>query len=280
MNGWFQNGERVRTAPIDDRALQYGDGLFETIAIRGGAPRLWPLHAARLAAGCRRLAIVPPADEQLLEQLENALRDADADTIRCTAKVIVTAGASKRGYRRARATPNVFIGIFPSEALVPARYRDGVETIICDTRLATGSVTAGLKTLNRLEQVIAAAEVSDQSVFEGLTLDAEDRLICGTMSNVFLVADSSIVTPSLSRCGVAGVMRQHAIDSLRASDMPVSVRDVAAAEILSSDEVFLSNSQFGVLPVCRCGDNAWKAFPVTRAVMSILAANGISDCSP
>ena len=73
MNDWFQNGERVRTAPIDDRAFQYGDGLFETIAIRGGAPRLWPLHAARLAAGCRRLEIVPPADEQLdeLEQRES-----------------------------------------------------------------------------------------------------------------------------------------------------------------------------------------------------------------
>jgi 4-amino-4-deoxychorismate lyase len=162
---------------------------------------------------------------------------------------------------------------------VPASsYRDGVSAIICDTRLAVASPTAGLKTLNRLEQVLARSECLSAGAFEGITLDAEGHVICGTMSNVFLVRNNTVVTPSLTRCGVQGVMRRHVIETLREEGLDVEMADLREAELYAADEVFLSNSQFGVLPVHQCGDREWPLGDVTRQVMAMLADRGVDEC--
>lgn len=100
------------------------------------------------------------------------------------------------------------------------------------------------------------------------------------MSNVFLVHKKSIATPAVTRCGVAGVMRRHVIEMLGASGTSVDVRDISETQLLSADEVFLTNSQFGVLPVRSCGDAVWTTGLVTRNVMSLLAATGIDECRP
>jgi 4-amino-4-deoxychorismate lyase len=139
-------------------------------------------------------------------------------------------------------------------------------------------VTAGCKTLNRIEQVLARSECVAKGVFEGLTLDAEGRLICGTMSNVFIVSDNSIATPSLGRCGVEGVMRRLVIEMLRRRGQAVAIRDISEAELMCADEVFLSNSQFGVIPVRQCGDQAFATQAVTRSIMGQLAEKGIEEC--
>ncbi len=184
---------------------------------------------------------------------DDALQQAGHDVSRCCVKLIVSAGVAERGYGRASVRPQTLVGVFADTPLPAASYRDGVDAIICDTRLATFSVTAGLKTLNRIEQVLARSECIAQGVFEGLTLDADGRVICGTMSNVFFVSGKEISTPSLQRCGVAGVMRRHALESLQKNRVAVAIRDIDAAELSACDEVFLTNSQFGVVPVRRCG---------------------------
>ena len=279
MSEWFHNGEQVVAVPIDDRAFQYGDGLFETVAIRHGEPRLWGYHLERLARGCEVLRIDAPDTVALRIWLDTALRDASADSAFCVAKIIVSSGVTQRGYGRpVPAAPSVHIGIFPAAPLSAESYRDGVETIRCNTTLAPGSVTAGIKSLNRVEQVLARSECLAAGAFEGLTLDAEGRLICGTMSNVFLVTRSSISTPSLSRCGVAGVMRRHVMDTLAQAGQHVAERDVTMRDMHRVDEVFLTNSQFGVLPVRRCDDQLWTVGAATRDVMELLSENGIAEC--
>ncbi len=279
MSNWFRNGEQLGGVPVDDRAFHYGDGLFETVAIRNGQPRLWDMHLRRLRKGCNVLRMEMPDPDGLLNSLSAALSDVSLDSHDCTVKLLVSAGPSERGYaRRVPTRAEVYIGVFAAAPIAQQAYRDGVDTIICDTKLAVNSVTAGCKTLNRIEQVLARTECLESGVFEGFTLDAEGRLICGTMSNVFTVSDNLITTPSLERCGVEGVMRQFVLDTLRQGGREVSVRDMEQSELLAADEVFLSNSQFGVVPVRRCGEKHWGQQRVTQSVMSVLGGNGIREC--
>jgi len=280
MSHWFHDNKPADVVSIDDRAFQYGDGLFETIAIRSGEPRLWNYHLDRLTTGCERLRIAPPDLRSLRTQLDHAVAQSGEIPAYCAAKIVVSCGVSARGY--ARETPTsaaTYIGVFATMPVATELYRDGVETLVCDTRLALFSATAGLKTLNRLEQVLARSECTTHSAFEGLTLDASEQLICGTMSNVFIVSNQTIITPSLHRCGVEGVMRRHTIETLHANGIAVDIRDVGEDELYRSDEVFLTNSQFGILPVRRCGEKVWRQHPLTQKVMAMMAENGVAECA-
>ncbi len=280
MSHWFHKRERIETLTIDDRALQYGDGLFETIAVRHGEARLFDLHLARLALGCQRLRIAMPDTATLQKDIEHAITHSHELAGYCVAKIIVSSGTSQRGYGRAQAaTPTVLIGVFPARPVSVQAYREGVETIRCKTRLASGSPTAGLKTLNRIEQVLGRSECLAAGTFEGLMLDADDRLICGTMSNVFMVANKEIITPALRRCGVEGVMRRFAIDCLHNAGMEVQECDVTFDDCMAADEIFLTNSQFGALPVRDIDGIVRKPGETTKRVLEVLARNGIAECA-
>ena len=139
-------------------------------------------------------------------------------------------------------------------------------------------VLAGIKSLNRLDQVLARTEWSDSSIFEGLMLDADDRLICGTMSNVFIGHGNSIATPALARCGVAGVMRRHLLSLFDKERIACEIRDIDVRELESADEIFIANSQFGVLPVRRIDSQRMTVGSVTRKVLQLAATNGIPEC--
>jgi 4-amino-4-deoxychorismate lyase len=279
MPDWYLMETALQEIAINDRAFQYGDGLFETVAIRKHEPRLWQYHSERLAKGCKALNFAMPTERELRSGLHHALQNSSIISDHCTVKIIVTAGAGVRGYGRSKdVSPTVYFGVFPSTPPALAHYRQGIETPICRTRLAVGSATAGLKTLNRLEQVLARSELTQSKQFEGLTMDADGNIICGTMSNVFFVSGNSISTPPLDRCGVAGVMRRHVIETLRANDRCVDVTVMPASLMQSIDELFVSNSQFGVIPVARCNNFDLGVGPVTKATMAMLAANGISEC--
>ena len=280
MSEWFEMGSEVRAADPASRGLQYGDGLFETIAIRNGEPRLWRYHMARLTRGCERLGLVAPL-ATLKRELESVLARCELDTAYCIAKIIVSAAATERGYgREMPSQTDVSIGLFPSSPADKQNYQDGVSTMLCETRLATGSPVAGLKTLNRVEQVLARAECLQADAFEGFTRDADDRLICGTISNMFIVRDTRVFTPSLLRCGVAGTMRQLLIDLMDRAGKEVEVCDLDENDLATADEVFITNSQMGALPVRRCDDYTWSVGDGTRHVMALLADFGIEECRP
>jgi len=278
---WFAAGEPLVSLPVDDRGLQYGDGLFETIAIRDRRPRLWEFHLDRLQTGSERLGLPVPPRDQLESALAGAVAGTRLSTDRCTAKLLLTAGSGPRGYGRPREiSPTLLIGISRSPPLPGTMYRRGASVRLCNTRLAAQPQLAGIKSLNRLEQVLARDEWRDESVFEGLLLDTDDRLICGTMSNVFLIDGNSLATPALTRCGVAGVMRRHVLSLLDENGVDCEVRDVGHAEIDSCDGMLLSNSQFAVLPVRRCGKRSLLQNDLATRVLELVAASGIREYSP
>ncbi len=279
MSEWFANRQSIDTVNIQDRAVQYGDGLFETIAIRNGRPRFWPLHIDRLQLGCRRLGIRAADDAVLAADLDAALQQCAIDTRHCTAKIIVTAGVGQRGFcRSGGAKASIWVGVFESRTMPASAYEDGIDVRLCHVRLAEQPLLAGLKTLNRLEQVMACAEWDDTSIFEGLMLDSADRLICGTMSNVFIVSANSLKTPAITRCGVAGIMRRHLLAITADAGIDCEVADITIDEAFAAEEIFLSNSQFGILPVRRCEQHAWSQCAVSRQIMALAAENSVPEC--
>ena len=277
MSEWFQGGDAIASIPVDDRAAQYGDGLFETIAIRAGAPRLWQYHVERVQLGCERLGIAVPAAATLRKIIDQAIAATSIDAHYATAKLVISTGTGERGYRRTADEPAIRIGLFAAKPRPAQAYRDGVNVRLCNTRLAIQPQLAGIKTLNRLEQVLARAEWNDAGVAEGLTLDTDGHLICGTMSNVFVGINKQLVTPALTRCGVAGVMRRHVLTELDKHGTTVEVRDITRAELADAGEMFLTNSQFGVLPVTGFDDRTLAIGSFTNDVMSLLAQSGIEE---
>jgi 4-amino-4-deoxychorismate lyase len=277
MSRWFLNGDEVERIHADDRAIQYGDGVFETIAIRGGRPRLWEYHGERLQTGCSRLGITAPDGGNLLEQLVAALSACDKGSGNATAKLIVSAGRGPRGYRRVGSSPATLIGVLENREVPASMYREGITVRLCNTRLAIQPQLAGMKTLNRLEQVLARSEWNDDSVFEGLTLDTDGRLICGTMSNVFLLNKNQLATPALTRCGVSGVMRRHVLTLAEEAGIRCEVRDVDVNELRDCDGLVLSNSQFGVLPVNACDQYVFDSVAASKQLMELVRDSGIPE---
>jgi len=275
---WFRAGEHCDSISVDDRAVQYGDGLFETIAIRGGQARLWNYHTERLQTGCAHLGLRVPTEQLLEDALFSALGAGPVDPDYCVAKILVSAGTGPRGYRRARTGEGtLLVGLADSARLPEVMYREGVHVRVCDTRLAVQPLLAGIKTLNRLEQVLARNEWQDDTVFEGLLLDTEDRLICGTMSNVFLLDGHSLVTPAITRCGISGVMRRHVLTIVEQAGIDCDVRDVASRELNSCQGGFLTNSQFGVLPINRCADRSWHLNNLSQRIVQLVTDSGVAE---
>lgn len=253
------DGRPGDTVSAQDRGLSYGDGLFETVRVIGDRAPLWSRHMARLAEGGRRLAIPVPASDVLWHEA----RGVTAGMAEAVVRITVTRGVGQRGYAPpAEPVPSRVVAAFPMPVLAPRLVDDGLRLRICDLRLAEQPALAGLKHLNRLEQVLARAEWSDPAVHEGLLLDVAGRAVCATMANVFAVIDGVVVTPSLTRCGVAGVARAEVLAALPAAQ----VRDLVLHELLSASEVFLTSSVRGILPVQAVGDKVFAPGPVARAM--------------
>lgn len=252
----------IETLDIDaqDRGFQYGDGLFETLRIRAGRPCLWSLHLARLAHGCGRLGL-PMPDEILLRGEADRLCRGEADGV---LKIVLTRGSGGRGYRPPEnPTPTRLLARFPVPDHPPENRTQGVAVRICDTRLGLNPALAGLKHLNRLEQVLARAEWCDIDIAEGLMQDIEGNIIEGTMSNLFVVQAGILRTPELSCCGVAGVMRARVMAEAGALGIPVDESRLGLHDLTAADELFLTNSVIGIWPVRRLAGRDYAPGPLT-----------------
>jgi len=263
---------------VVDRAAAYGDGVFESVAIRDGVARFWPDHVERLQTACRRLGLKQPTAADLDGILQEALAAAPENSAFGTLRLVASAAASPRGYRRRGGDLSLSAQVFAARPIDADQVQNGVAVRICELRLAQQPALAGIKSLNRLEQVLARAEWDDPAVFEGLTLDTDDRLICGTMSNVFIVADNQLSTPAITRCGVAGIMRARVLQQLKLADIHCDVRDIGGAELRNASEAFLTNSQFGVLPVERIDARELPVGAITRQAQELMAAIGVPEC--
>lgn len=238
-------GKDAAFGPLD-RGLHYGDGLFETIKVEDGSPEFWDRHLARLAEGCERLGIAAPEGDTLRREARRLC----AGDRRSVLKIIVTRGAGGRGYRPPeRPVPTRILSRHPWPDHAPAAWREGVVVRVCTTRLATQPLLAGIKHLNRLEQVMARREWDDPVIGEGLMLDTDGFVVDGTMSNLFIVAGGRLATPDLSLSGVAGVMRAVVLEAAAKLKVPAEVTRLTLDRVRAADEAFLTNSLIRIWPV-------------------------------
>lgn len=254
------NGRQQTHIAVADRGLHYGDGLFETIVVRDELPQLWDRHWRRLSQGCRRIGIegVDP------EELRNESLEACADIEQGVLKLIITRGEGGRGYRPAAEHATRIVATYPWPEYPAANWRAGVAVRMCTTRWGRNPALAGMKHLNRLEQVLARREWDDPGIAEGLMFDDLGHVISGTMSNLFTVTAGRLQTPQLKECGVEGVMRGLILDIVRETALPWEETSLTAQGLREANEVFVCNAVIGLWPVRLVEQQAYAIGPVTR----------------
>ncbi len=237
------NGTPCEYIAVHERGLHYGDGLFETMPVVDGKPLCWERHINRLHHACERLRIPFPGERLLVDEAQQVCAAVKHGVL----KIILTRGSGARGYRAPiDAEPTRIIAEYPWPNYPQAYYTYGITVRLCDTRLGRNKDLAGIKHLNRLEQVLARSEWDDPSVAEGLMLDTEDYVIEGTMTNLFMVSNEELVTPDLMFCGIAGVMRSLVIDAAPKLGIALKVTNLRLGDLMNAEEVFLCNSVVGI----------------------------------
>lgn len=262
------NGRPDQQVSPFDRAVHFGDGLFETIACRRGRPRFLSLHLERLQLGCARLGL----DAGNLENIRTEVRALAREVDQAIVKVVLTRGAAlARGYGvtgREKATRITFRYAWPPETRTESQ--DGIQARTATLRLGENPALAGLKHCNRLEQVLARREWTDPGIAEALVFSSSGKLVSGTMSNVFIVEGSGLRTPRLDLCGVAGIMRRVVLREATRAGISVHEAALSAEDLQKADEVFLTNARIGIWPLRALDGRVMRPGALTRRLQELL----------
>ncbi len=243
---FWVNGIPQTHVSLSDRSFQYGDGCFTTILTKRGELVFWPEHVSRMEACLKALQISSP-DWQVVFKWANqaSLPDQYAGV-----KIHISRGNGGRGYSPVGIkAPVVTVSNFDFPGHYTQWQESGVNLGVCETRLGIQPLLAGHKHNNRLEQVLAKAEIEGTEFADAITLNVQNDVIETTMANLFWVKDYNVYTPDLSLSGVAGVMRRKVLEYLSENSFEVEVGAFALSEVLNADEVWLCNSLLGVAPV-------------------------------
>ena len=259
------NGAQGDSLSSLDRGLLYGDGVFETVAVKQGKPQYWQEHLKRLNLGCEILGI-SGLDTSLLEVEVNQIIDGDTQ---CVIKIIITRGIGGRGYKPTQQKLTRIIHKFPWPQYPQSFTDQGVDVTLCDIRLSQQTKLAQIKHLNRLEQVLARSEWDDEYQ-EGLVCDSFDHVIEATSSNVFFEIDNGLITPDLTKCGVAGILRNQVINYCNNNNIKLSIRDFNLNEIQNIQGMFLCNSIIGIWPVKSFNNLSMSKTAIISKLISVI----------
>ena len=252
--------------PVGDRGLHYGDGLFETILIRDGMPCLWDRHMARLALGADRLGLPRPSPAILRNEAIRIGTELDHGLL----KLILTRGVGGRGYRPPVSPhPRRILLSYDSSASADPYVDGGVAIRFCETPASVNPHLAGIKHLNRLDAVLARREWDDPEIAEGLMCDDAGCVVGGTMTNLFLWDGGALVTPSVTRSGLAGTVRAVAIEAAARAGIACVERAVTRRMIDGAVGLFLTNARIGVWPISRLAD---RVLDLDRLPLDLLSA--------
>ena len=262
----------AQVSPLD-RGFMYGDGVFETCNLQNAKIPLWDFHKERLLFSGSQLRI-PLAIDVLGSQVKALVSNSGA--IDAVVKVTVTRGQGGRGYKMPEPVqPTVVIGIFPNPGYPASYFVEGITARLCKQRLGRNTSLAGLKHLNRLEQILARAEWNEDSIAEGIMFDSDNQLIEGVFSNIFVAKNGVLYTPDLSQAGVSGIMRRLIVEQIAPQAvLPVFVCNLGLAELATADEIFMCNSLYGIWPVRQIiglDDYQPAEYMLTRKLQTVLS---------
>ena len=250
-----------------DRGLHYGDGVFETIACIGAHPVFIDQHINRMESGARKLSIPFPDRQLFLDDINCLLRGNNSNSV---IKLILTRGHGKRGYRYDTKQLPMRVCMHFEWPRYIAHWSDhGIKARFCETQVSLNPQLAGIKSLNRLENVVASSELGAE-FNEGFLSDLDGNVIEGTMSNIFAALNNVLLTPDLSRCGIVGIMREQIIDIAHESNISVQTRNIPRDELLQSQEIFISNSVIGICRVKQLEQQVLNTDIMTKTINTVL----------
>lgn len=261
MHTYLINGSFDHAISPFDRGFAYGDGVFRTLVMRDGLPENWPLHYQKLVADCGAIGIVCPSAELLMSDLQQLfLPDGLTENHLAIAKIIITRGEGERGYAPPAVTMPLRVVIKTAIPQYPEEnFVNGVSLYVCETRLAHQPRLAGIKHLNRLENVLARMEWNDPTITDGIMLDADNNVIECTSANIFARFGDVLLTPSLHQCGVAGVTRQRIMNIAHLLSLKIAVETFNVEKLLSADEAMICNSLYGAWQIREIQHKTWQA---------------------
>ncbi len=252
------NGIEAKHLSVMDRGLHYGDGLFETIAFRSGKLEFWDAHLNRMEHGAGVLGIAFPGENEFLQDVKNLVKPLAAENY--VIKLLLTRGIGERGYRQVdsgKPTRVVIISGFPEHA------EQNAKVCLCKHPVSINPVLAGMKYLNRLDNVLARREWGDE-FDEGFMFDIHGNLVEGTMSNVFCIKNNALFTPELDQCGVSGIVREQVLSIAKEKDIKTKLQNMTIDDIGSMDEIFITNSIIGLWSVSCVGEVKYPVGDMTR----------------
>ncbi len=256
------NGVRAEYVPAMDRGLHYGDGVFETIACANNRLQFWQQHITRMRSAAEKLKLDFPGEGVYLHDIRRLLENGDAQTA-CVIKLMLTRGVGERGYRvPVQSLPCRMVFKSPMPAHVERVAQQGARLTLCAMPISVNPALAGIKHLNRLDNVLARHEWQDQ-FDEGLMCDQQGNIIEGTMSNLFAVRAGKLYTPALESCGIDGIIRQQLLDIAKQQNIPVQITTITHNELIKMDEIFLCNSIIGCWPVTAFSGKEFQSGPIT-----------------
>jgi 4-amino-4-deoxychorismate lyase len=239
-----------------DRGFSYGDGVFRTIKVVQGLPEHWPVHYQTLVKDCSAIGIVCPSADDLINDFKQLF---SIDESVAVAKIIVTRGEGERGYNPPAVTHPMRVMIKSKLPNYPqANFDDGVALHLCETRIAHQPRLAGVKHLNRLENVLARMEWQDPLVADGVMLDVVGNVIECTAANIFARYGNLLITPKLDQCGVAGITRHQILNRAMHLKLQTAVETFDLNKLLAADEIIICNSLFGAWQVRQFNHQHWK----------------------
>ena len=261
------NGKLTEKISIKDRAVQYGDGVFETIAVDNFVLKFWNEHYQRLNKGCRILKIKCPKESFLKKEINNFIKR--IKNKKFVLKIIISRGKGGRGYNPPKKIiPTRILGIYNWPNYPVKNYTKGIKINICKTRIALQPSLSRIKHLNRLEQILARSEWQNNIIAESLMMDLNNNIIEGTMSNIFGIKKNIFYTPDLLKSGVEGVMRSIIIKLLKKKKKKIIIKNISHKELLKFEEVFICNSIFGIWPVIKIQNKKFIFGKETRELMN------------
>ena len=242
------NGKLTNKISIEDRAVQYGDGVFETIAVKENLLEFWKEHYQRLSKGCKVLKIKCPSEVFLKKEISKFLKKIKKKKF--ILKIIISRGIGGRGYNPPKKTKSTrILGAYNWPNYPERNFKKGIKMDICKTKLAMQPHLSEIKHLNRLEQIIARSEWQSKNISESIMLDFNDNVIEGTMSNIFGVKKNVFYTPVIKFSGIEGVMRNEILKLLKKNKEKYKVKKIKFKEFLNFEEIFICNSIFGIWSV-------------------------------
>jgi branched-chain amino acid aminotransferase len=270
LNGRLVAREQAHIDPAD-RGLLLADGLFETLrAYRGHVFKLEE-HLARMAEGAAELAIPLPLDppsiaDAVRETLEaNQLSAGDA-----AIRITLTRGPGQRGLLPPEdPRPTLIVSAAPYQA--PSSLDGFIAVTAKRARRNEKSITARIKTLCYLDNVIAQVEAEATGADEAIMLNNQDAIACGGRSNLFAVIDGTLRTPAIEDGALPGITRHAVLALCKADDTPVLEGPIARLELLAATEMFVTNSLVEIMPVRRIDDGELPIGPVTKRLAEAYA---------